>query len=58
MRMHPASLSLTFLLMFSVDVNEFGKQGVISEMSYANYLLMMSETINLVWNKFMKYEVL
>ena len=55
--MHQGSVLSPFLLAVVVDVvTEFAREGAISELLYADELVMMSETIEGLRNKFLKWK--
>ena len=55
MGMHQGSVLSPFLLAIVVDdVIELAREGVLSEVMYADDLVLMSETIKGLKNKFMK----
>ena len=52
--MHQGSVLLPFL--FSVVVTEFASEGVLSELLYADDLVLLSETIEGLRDKFLKWK--
>ena len=55
--MHQGSVLSPFLFALVVDVvTEFAREGALSELLYADDLVMMSETIERLRNKFMKWK--
>ena len=57
MRMHQGSVLSPFLFALVVDVvTEFAREGVFSELLYADDLVLMSETIEGLRNKFIKWK--
>ena len=51
---HQGSVLSPFLLAVVVDVTDFGKEGALSELLYADDLVQMSETIEGLRNKFLQ----
>ena len=46
-----------FLFAVVVDVvTEFAREGMLNELQYAYDLVLMSETIEELWNKFLKWK--
>ena len=57
MGMYQGSLLSPFLFAIVVDVvTEFAREGVLSELLYANDLVLMSETIEGLGDKFLKWK--
>ena len=57
MAMHQSSVLLPILFALVVDVvTEFAREGMLSELLYAVDLVMMSETIEGLRNKFSKWK--
>ena len=55
--MHQGSvLSLLLLAAVIYVVREFARDGALSELLYADDLVLMSETIEGLWNKFIKWK--
>ena len=54
--MHQGSVLSPFLFVVVVDVTEFVRQGALSELIYADDLVLMSETIEGPRNKFLKWK--
>ena len=55
--MHQGSLLSPFLLALVVDVvTEFAREGVLSKLLYADDLVLMSETIERLRNKLLKWK--
>ena len=54
--MHQGSVLSPFLFAVVVDVTEFAREGVLSELLYDNDLDLMSETIKILRNKFLKWK--
>ena len=55
--MHQGSVLSPFLFAVVVDVvTEFAREGALSELLYADVLVLMSETIEGLWNKFLKWK--
>ena len=55
--MHRGTVLSTFLFVFIVDVvTEFAREGALSELVYANDLVLMTETIEGLRNKFIKWK--
>ena len=56
--MHQGSVQSPFLLELVADVvTEFAKEGVLSELLHADDLVLMSETIEGLRDKFLKWKV-
>ena len=47
---------MTFLCVLVVDVTEFAREGALSELLYADELVLMGETIRGLRNKFLKWK--
>ena len=57
MGMHQGSVQSPFLFVVVVDVvTEFAREGALSELLYSDDLVLMSETIEGLRNKFMKWK--
>ena len=56
MGMHQVSVLSPFLFVVVVDVTEFAREGALSELLYADDLLLMSEIIDGLRNKFFKWK--
>ena len=55
--MHQGSVLLPFLFAVVVDVvTEFAREGALSELLYADDLVLMSDAINGLRNKFLKWK--
>ena len=54
--MHQGSVLSPFLFTLVVDVSEFAIEGALSELLYADYIVLMSATIEGLWDKFMKWK--
>ena len=55
--MHQGSILSPFLYAVMVDVvTEFAREGVLSVLLYADDLVLMSETIEGLWNKLLKWK--
>ena len=55
--MHQGSLLSPFIFTVVVDVvTELAREGVLSELLYADDLVLMSETIEGLWNKFLEWK--
>ena len=54
--MHQGSVLSPFLFAVVVDVvTELAREGVLTGLLYADYLVLMSVTIGGLWNKFIKW---
>ena len=53
---HEGSVLSPFLFAVVVDVTEFAREGALSELLYADDLVLMSETIEGLRNKFQKWK--
>ena len=51
----PRIYAVTFLLVVVVDVAEFAREGMLSELLYADDLVLMSETIEGLRDKFLQW---
>ena len=57
MGMHQGSVLSPFVYVVVVDVvTEFSREGALRELLHADALVLMSETINGLWNKIYKME--